>query len=55
MIDYDNALLLLKKYKLFESLISHCIGVSDVAFKLSNEISQKKPHLIINPEKIRIA
>lgn len=55
MINYDTALLLLQKYKLSENLINHCIGVSDIAFKLANEIFKTNPNLTIKPEKVRIA
>lgn len=55
MINYDQALALLKRYLTDGKTIKHCLGVADVAYEIATKIKQKNLSLDINPEKVKIA
>jgi putative nucleotidyltransferase with HDIG domain len=52
MISEQDALELLKKYKLPQSRIDHSIGVAQQAFRIASLIHTRNPQLDCNPEKV---
>ncbi|HEX2957270.1 MAG TPA: HD domain-containing protein [Chitinispirillaceae bacterium] len=52
MIGEDDALELLKKYKLPRSRVDHSIGVAQQAFRIATSIHARNPHLACDPEKV---
>jgi uncharacterized protein len=54
MISFENALGLLQRHGVHPHVITHCIGVSEVALDLALRARVRNPHLDIDPEKVRI-
>lgn len=54
MIPYTDAMTLLRKHDLHPNIVSHCIGVGEVAFCLALRIVSNCPHLNIDPHKVRM-
>lgn len=55
MITEEQAIALMKRYKLDEGVIGHGKGVADIAFRLAVRIKERNPHLGINPHNVKIA
>lgn len=55
MITEKEALKLLEKYNISETIVNHCIWVSEIAYELATRILAKNSEFDINPTKVKIA
>ncbi len=55
MLDYDEALALLKRQGLHPAIVNHCQGASAFALELATRIAERHPELEVRPELVRVA